>query len=149
MDEERSVMAPNAKPDESSPTRPQRSSTKCRRGRPTKYTFNDKDDVYISKCRIGGARWKDIKNGKKKWKDWPIHAFRNRWRLIKDKGLHLQEMTVTPKDSSGSGAASRKQIHRHPKPPPNVGKKRGMGSNVKKMKKDVSEDGWSTDELAM
>lgn len=141
MDEERSAMAPNAKPDESSPTRPQRCSTKCRRGRPTKYTFYDRDDVYISKCRIGGARWKDIKNEKKKWKDWPIHAFR------KDKGLHLQEMTVTPRDDSGAWAASRKQIH--PKPPPNFGKKRDMKSNVKKMKKDVSEDGWSTDELAM
>jgi hypothetical protein len=149
MDEERLVAAPDARPDGSSPTRPQRSThNKYKRGRPILYTFNQKDDVYISKRRIDGDRWEDIKEGKNKWKKWPLHAFHSHWRLIKDRSLHLHETNVTSKDNSG-GVVSRKQVHHRPKPLPNVGKKRDMRGNVRKMDKGVPDDGWSTDELAM
>jgi len=147
MDEEIPVVAPNAKPDGSSPTRPQWSDTrsKHKRGRPILYTFNRKDDVYISQRRIDGDRWKDIKESKNKWKKWPLHAFHSHWRLIKHKSLKQQETTVKPRDN-GRMVVSRKQSQHHPKPLPNVGKKR---CNVKRMDKDVPDDWRITDELAM
>jgi hypothetical protein len=48
--------------------------------------------VYISKQKkLEENSWAAIKESKKKWTDWPMNAFYNRWRQIKDKNLHLQQ----------------------------------------------------------
>ncbi|KAI4648733.1 uncharacterized protein J4E79_009804 [Alternaria viburni] len=120
-----SAASIRTRPDESSPTRPRRTSPRVeiqRRISKTarKYHFTHEDDVYISKRkRIDGVSWAVIKDGQQKWKEWPMAALHNRWNLIKNQNLHLQEPAVAPKGGSVVGEDQVSKEH-HPavsKPP--------------------------------
>ena len=123
--EERPLVTLYTRPDESSPTKPKRSSPRVgirRRGPgpPTKYHFTREDDIYISKRKtIDGASWAVIWGGREKWKRWPISALRNRWTLIKNQDLHLQSASVAPtSDSANEGDhISTEEVPAVSKPP--------------------------------
>jgi hypothetical protein len=123
--EERPPMTVYIRPDESSPTKPKRSSPRVgiqRRGPgpPTKYHFTREDDIYISKRKtIDGASWAVIWGGREKWKRWPISALRNRWTLIKNQDLHLQGASVAPTSDSANGGdhISTEEVPAVSKPP--------------------------------
>ncbi|RYN86511.1 hypothetical protein AA0119_g12812 [Alternaria tenuissima] len=126
--EERPLMTLYTRPDESSPTKPKRSSPRVgmqRRGPgpPTKYHFTREDDIYISKRKtIDGASWAVIWGGREKWKRWPVSALRNRWTLIKNQDLHLQGDSVAPTGDSVNGGdhISTEEVPAAPKPPPHL-----------------------------
>ncbi|KAI4685432.1 uncharacterized protein J4E84_006160 [Alternaria hordeiaustralica] len=120
-----SAASIRTRPDESSPTRPRRTSPRVEIQRRVprtarKYHFTREDDVYISKRkRIDGVPWAAIKDGQQKWKEWPMAALHSRWNLIKDQNLHLQESAVAP---TGGRVVEESQISKehHPvvsKPP--------------------------------
>ncbi|KAI4611119.1 hypothetical protein J4E83_008062 [Alternaria metachromatica] len=120
-----SAASIRTRPDESSPTRPRRTSPRVEIQRripktARKYHFTHEDDVYISKRkRIDGVSWAVIKDGQQKWKEWPMAALHNRWNLIKNQNLHLQEPAVAPKGGSVVGEDQVSKEH-HPavsKPP--------------------------------
>jgi hypothetical protein len=119
------------RPGESSPTRPRRSSPRVeiqrRIPRPARmYHFTHEDDLYISKRkRTDGVSWSAIKDGREKWKMWPMSALHNRWVKIKDQNLHLQEPLVAPTSgrvnasdfvSTEEGDAVSKPPHHLPTP---------------------------------
>ena len=120
-----SAASIHTRPNESSPTRPRRTSPRVEIQRriprtARKYHFTHEDDVYISKRkRIDGVSWAVIKDGQQKWKGWPMAALHNRWNLIKDRNLHLQEPAVASKGGRVVGEDQVSQEH-HPavsKPP--------------------------------
>ncbi|KAI4661685.1 uncharacterized protein J4E78_004474 [Alternaria triticimaculans] len=111
------------RPDESSPTRPRRTSPRVEIQRriprtARRYPFTHEDDVYISKRKkIDGVSWAVIKDSQQKWKEWPTTALHNRWNLIKNQNLHLQEPAVAPK---GGRVVGEDQVSKEPavsKPP--------------------------------
>ena len=60
--------------------------------------------MYISKRKkIDGVSWTVIKEGQQKWKEWPISALHNRWNVIKNQNLHLQESVVAPTSGRVAG----------------------------------------------
>jgi len=97
------------RPDESSPTRPRRTSPRVEIQRriprtARRYNFTHEDDVYISKRKaIDGVSWAVIKDGQQKWKEWPMSAFHNRWNVIKNQDLHLRESVVAPTSGRVAG----------------------------------------------
>jgi len=113
------------RPDESSPTRPRRTSPRVEIQRriprtARRYHFTHEDDVYISKRKaIDGMSWAVIKDGQQKWKEWPMSAFHNRWNVIKNQNLHLQEPAVAPTSSrvAGDNQVSKEHYPAVPKPP--------------------------------
>ncbi|KAB2106885.1 hypothetical protein AG0111_0g4783 [Alternaria gaisen] len=121
--EERPLMTLYTRPDESSPTKPKRSSPRVeiqRRGPKTKYHFTREDDIYMSKRKtIDGASWAVIWGGREKWKRWPISALRNRWTLIKSQDLHLQGASVASTSDSVNGGdrISTEEVPAVSKPP--------------------------------
>ncbi|KAI4917564.1 uncharacterized protein J4E92_008958 [Alternaria infectoria] len=122
---EKSAVSIRTRPDESSPTRPRRTSPRVEIQRriprtARKYHFTREDDVYISKRRaIEGASWAGIKDGQQKWKEWPISALHNRWNVIKNQNLHLQEPAVAPTGCHvvGDNQVSKEHHPDVPKPP--------------------------------
>jgi len=107
------------RPDESSPTRPRRTSPRVEIQRRVprtarKYHFTREDDVYISRRkRIDGVPWATIKDGQQKWKEWPMAVLHNRWNVIKDQNLHLQEPAVAP---TGGSVVEESQISKEHDP---------------------------------
>ncbi|KAI4708820.1 hypothetical protein J4E89_006221 [Alternaria sp. Ai002NY15] len=97
------------RPDESSPTRPRRTSPRVEIQRriprtARRYNFTHEDDVYISKRKaIDGVSWAVIKDGQQKWKEWPLSAFHNRWNVIKNQDLQLRESVVAPTSGRVAG----------------------------------------------
>ena len=95
---------------QSSPTVPRRSSPRVeiqrRLPRPmfNQCHFTREDDVYISKRKLtDGMSWPDIKASKKKWEQWPLKVFHNRWHRIKNRNLHVQETPVVCLGNSDQG----------------------------------------------
>ena len=72
----------------------------------------------------------------------------NRWILIEDQNLHLQEPKVAPTDNGG-GFTSRDRVHAYSKPQQRAGKRRGMEGKREKKRTLELEDEWGKDELAM
>ncbi|KAH6879275.1 hypothetical protein BKA58DRAFT_378977 [Alternaria rosae] len=123
--DERPCASIRTRPDESSPTRPRRTSPRVeiqrRIPRTTrKYHFTHEDDVYITKRkRIDGVSWAAIKDGQQKWKEWPMTALHNRWDLIKNQNLHLQKPAVAPMSGRvvGEDQVSKEHYSAVAKPP--------------------------------
>jgi hypothetical protein len=114
--EEKPLATTCRRPNESSPTRPRRTSPRVEIQRRVprtarKYHFTHEDDVYISKRkRIDGVSWAAIKDSRQKWKDWPMSVLHNRWILIKGQNLHLQEPAVAP--TAGRADAKHSSVDR-------------------------------------
>ncbi|KAF1942580.1 hypothetical protein EJ02DRAFT_433828 [Clathrospora elynae] len=94
-------MSSDRRRHDGSAIRPRRSSPrveiqKRRVGSNMKYCFTQEDDVYISKSKLLHKHtWAEIRDGKVKWKGWPLTAFQNRWdQGLKGKQLHLEPLTV-------------------------------------------------------
>jgi len=113
------------RPDESSPTRPRRTSPRVEIQRRIPrtariYSFTHEDDVYISMRKaIDGVSWAVIKDGQQKWKEWPMSAFHNRWNVIKNQNLHLLEPAAAPTSDRvvGEDQVSKEQNPAVSKPP--------------------------------
>ncbi|RMZ66731.1 hypothetical protein GMOD_00002094 [Pyrenophora seminiperda CCB06] len=101
MPSERTWNTIGTRLDQSSPTVPRRNSPRVEiqrrvpRSMVKKYHFTHEDDVYISKQRLkDGISWPDIKASKKKWAQWPLKAFYNRWSRIKNISLDVQQTSI-------------------------------------------------------
>ncbi|KAH9879388.1 hypothetical protein J1614_002828 [Plenodomus biglobosus] len=62
-----------------------------RRNLVSKYQFSKEDDVHISKKKLlEGYSWAQIRDSRKRWKQWPLRPFHNHWTKLRRQNLHLQ-----------------------------------------------------------
>jgi hypothetical protein len=61
------------------------------------FQFTEDDDIYISKRKeLQRSTWAAIRNGRQKWRGWPLDIFEQRWEQhIKGKKLYLTGKNVT------------------------------------------------------
>ncbi|KAI8940012.1 hypothetical protein NX059_003734 [Plenodomus lindquistii] len=105
----------NAPPQHTPSRRSPRVEIQRRRDPAPKFAFSKADDVYISRKVAEKTSWSEIRDSRKKWRNWPLTTLQHHWSTISMRhDLHLQN--ASREDAHGIDQASPALTHHLPTP---------------------------------